>query len=118
MKSRGRSKRRIARELGLDRLTVRRYLAAAGAKSPGVQTGSARARRGGAALVREGLKRTGLREAELAHLPGSDPRKVKISRLVWEQTAVPQIWIAERRQMASASNVSQQLRRQREVNRC
>jgi transposase len=36
---RGWSKRRIARELGLDRLTVRRYLAAA-AKSPGVQTGS------------------------------------------------------------------------------
>lgn len=30
----GWSKRRIARELGLDRLTVRRYLAAAGSKSP------------------------------------------------------------------------------------
>ena len=37
---RGWSKRRIARELGLDRLTVRRYLAGAVAKSPGVQTGS------------------------------------------------------------------------------
>ena len=36
----GWSKRRIARELGLDRLTVRRYLAAAGAKSPTPRTGS------------------------------------------------------------------------------
>ena len=35
---RGWSKRRIARELGLDRVTVRKYLAAA--KSPGVHTGS------------------------------------------------------------------------------
>ena len=35
----GWSKRRIARELGLDRQTVRKYLAAA-AKSPGVHTGS------------------------------------------------------------------------------
>lgn len=36
----GWSKRRIARELGLDRLTVRRYLAVAGAKSPTPRTGS------------------------------------------------------------------------------
>lgn len=36
----GWSKRKIARELGVDRVTVRKYLAAA-AKSPGVQTGSA-----------------------------------------------------------------------------
>lgn len=35
---RGWSKRRIARELGLDRVTVRKYIAAT--KSPGVQTGS------------------------------------------------------------------------------
>ena len=56
--------------------------------------------------------------AELSHLPGSHPRKVKIARMVWEQTAVPQIWIAQRLQMASAANVSQQLRRQRTVNRC
>jgi len=37
----GWSKRRIARELGVDRLTVRRYLAAAVSKSPTPQTGSA-----------------------------------------------------------------------------
>lgn len=36
----GWSKRRIARELGLDRLTVRRYLAVAAAKSPAPRTGS------------------------------------------------------------------------------
>lgn len=36
----GWSKRRIARELGLDRLTVRRYLAVAAAKSPTPRTGS------------------------------------------------------------------------------
>jgi transposase len=36
----GWSKRRIARELGVDRATVRKYLAAAGAKSPAPQTGS------------------------------------------------------------------------------
>jgi transposase len=36
----GWSKRRIARELGVDRLTVRRYLAAAVSKSPTPQTGS------------------------------------------------------------------------------
>jgi hypothetical protein len=35
---RGWSKRRIARELALDRVTVRRYIAAA--KSPALQTGS------------------------------------------------------------------------------
>jgi len=37
----GWSKRRIARELAVDRLTVRRYLTAAGAKSPTPRTGSA-----------------------------------------------------------------------------
>ena len=36
----GWSKRRIARELGVDRVTVRKYLVAAGAKSPAPQTGS------------------------------------------------------------------------------
>ncbi len=38
----GWSKRKLARELGLDRVTVRKYLAAA-AKSPAPQTGSAAA---------------------------------------------------------------------------
>ncbi len=42
---------------------------------------------------------------KLAHLPGSDPRKVKIARMVWEQTVVAHNWIAERLQMRSAANV-------------
>ena len=41
LQQRGWSKRRIARELDLDRATVRKYLAAAEAKSPTPQTGSA-----------------------------------------------------------------------------
>ena len=36
----GWSKRRIARELGVDRATIRKYLADASAKSPTPQTGS------------------------------------------------------------------------------
>ena len=43
---------------------------------------------------------------KLAHLPGSDPRKVKVARMVWEQTAVSQNWIAERLQMRRAANFS------------
>jgi Homeodomain-like domain len=39
----GWSKRKIARELGLDRLTARRYIAAAGLKSSTSQTGSGEA---------------------------------------------------------------------------
>src|SRR6266542_3849281 len=38
-----RSKRRIGRELDLDRATVRKYLAASDSKSPTPQTGSAQA---------------------------------------------------------------------------
>jgi transposase len=41
LRQQGWSKRRIARELDLDRATVRKYLAAAGSKSPTPQTGSA-----------------------------------------------------------------------------
>src|SRR5882672_2260121 len=41
LRQQGWSKRRIARELGLDRATVRKYLAEADSKSPTPQTGSA-----------------------------------------------------------------------------
>jgi len=41
LRQQGWSKRRIARELGLDRATVRKYLAEADSKSPIPQTGSA-----------------------------------------------------------------------------
>ena len=70
--------------------------------------GSAATRSPGAALVRKGWKRSGLRDAVLARLPGSDPRKVKIARMVWEQNAVSKNGIAERLQMRSAANVCRQ----------
>ena len=41
LRQQGWSKRRIARELGLDRATVRKYLAEADSKSPTSQAGSA-----------------------------------------------------------------------------
>jgi putative transposase len=68
-------------------------------------------------LVREGLKESGLRETDLAHLPGSEPRKIRIAQKVWRQTSVSQGWIAKRLQMRSAANVSQQLRRYEKLSR-
>jgi hypothetical protein len=44
-------------------------------------------------------------------LPGSEPRKVAVARVIWEQTTVPQSWLAEKLMMGSPANVSQQLRR-------
>ena len=64
-------------------------------------------------LLLEGLKAAGLGAAEARGLPGSDPRKVAIARIIWEQTTAPQNWLAEQLGMRSAANVSQQLRRQR-----
>jgi putative transposase len=64
-------------------------------------------------LVREGLEIARLSEEELAQLPGSETRKVAIARKVWEQTTVGMGWIAERLQMRSRINASQQIRRHR-----
>jgi hypothetical protein len=61
--------------------------------------------------LREGLAAAGLDVRELARTKGSDPRKVTLARLLWERTTVGQRWLAERLQMGSAANVSQQLRR-------
>jgi hypothetical protein len=61
--------------------------------------------------LREGLVAAGLVEDDLAGLPGSDPRKVALAELLSRGTTVTQPWIAERLQMRSAANVSQQLRR-------
>jgi len=57
----------------------------------------------------EGLGAAGLRHDELAGLPGSDPRKVALASLLWRATTASQSWIAERLEMASAANVSQQV---------
>jgi hypothetical protein len=42
-------------------------------------------------------------------LPGSDPRKVAIAGFIHQSMTTPQGWTAERLQMKSAANVSQQL---------
>ena len=62
-------------------------------------------------LLLEGLRAAGLDSRELPRISGSDARKVAIARAIWEQTVVPQKWLAERLGMRSAANVSQQLRR-------
>jgi hypothetical protein len=62
-------------------------------------------------IVKEGLARCRLEGDELPELPGADMRKLKIAAEVRAQAAVSMSWIAERLQMRSAANVSQQLRR-------
>jgi putative transposase len=64
-------------------------------------------------LLVEGLRAAGLDSRELVGISGADARKVAIARAIWEQTVVPQKWLAERLGMRSAANVSQQLRRHR-----
>lgn len=65
-------------------------------------------------IVVEGLARWGLQEKELRKLPGSAPAKLDIATAARTNTAVSMGWIAERLQMRSAANVSQQLRRFRQ----
>jgi putative transposase len=59
----------------------------------------------------KGLKAAGLRAAELIRVKGSDPRKVLLADLLWRRTVVSQQWLAEKLEMHSAANVSQQIRR-------
>jgi putative transposase len=63
------------------------------------------------AWLGKGLKAAGLRTAELNRVKGSDPRKVLLADLLWRRTVVSQQWLAEKLEMHSAANVSQQLRR-------
>jgi hypothetical protein len=64
-------------------------------------------------LLLEGLRAAGLDSRQLLGISGADARKVAIAGAIWEQTAIPQKWLAERLGMRSAANVSQQLRRHR-----
>lgn len=64
-----------------------------------------------AALLARGLKAAGIRTGELPSLKGSDVRKVLLADLLWRRTVVSQEWLAERLEMRSAANVSQQIRR-------
>ena len=62
-------------------------------------------------MLKEGLEKAGLGEADLQQSPGSEIRKVAIARTIWESTTVSQSWLATHLGMRSAANVSQQLRR-------
>ena len=66
-------------------------------------------------MIQEGLRAAGLKVEELSRLKGSDPRKVAIARVIWENTTVQMNWIGEELSMKSAYNVSQQLRRGRMI---
>jgi hypothetical protein len=48
----------------------------------------------GEQLLREGLQAAGLDWRNLQRLSGSDARKVVIARAIWEQTVLPQKWLA------------------------
>jgi len=61
-----------------------------------------------------GMTAAGLSTTELAALPGSNPRKVAIARVVWEQTTVGLPWMATELHLRSAANASQQMRRHRQ----
>jgi putative transposase len=77
------------------------------------QMGRDHARSEAEALMRQGLKRFKLSQGDLESLPGSDPRKVAIADSIHKRTTTPLGWTAERLQMKSAANVSQQLSRLR-----
>ena len=62
--------------------------------------------------MKEGLAVAGLEEGALGGIPGSDVRKAALASLLLERTVARQSWIADRLAMRSASNVSQQVRRQ------
>ena len=63
------------------------------------------------AWLARGLKAGGLKSSSLSKVKGSDPRKVLLADLLWRRTVVSQEWLAEKLEMKSAANVSQQLRR-------
>lgn len=66
-------------------------------------------------LLRAGLEAAGLTAKALLASKGSDPRKIAIARVLWRGTIVSMEWIARRLEMKSATNASQQLRRQMPV---
>ena len=62
-------------------------------------------------LLTEGIASAGFGADDLHHLPGSDPRKVAIARLIWERTTVDMRWLSDHLGLRSAANASQQIRR-------
>ena len=66
-------------------------------------------------LLKEGLDAAGIAPRDLQALKGSDPRKVAIARVIRNRTIVNLDWLSERLSMRSATNVSQQIRRSRNL---
>ena len=62
-------------------------------------------------LVVEGIRAAGLGTKDLERLPGGDPRKVALGKLVRGRTVASCGWLATRLKMRSAANVSQTLRK-------
>ena len=69
------------------------------------------AQAGASALIRAGFKELELSEEELKASRGSEPRKVSLAWAIARSTTMDQSWIANRLNMRSAANVSQQIRR-------
>jgi len=100
---------------GLHKLVGRRLKGAGGGSNRRSREALAHGESRAEELLAEGLAAAGLNQADLGRLPGSDARKVALARCLWSGTTVSQSWLAERLQMRSATNVSQQLRRQRDT---
>jgi putative transposase len=62
-------------------------------------------------LIRQGLKALELTEGQLRATKGSERRKVSLAWAIARSTTLSQSWIADRLNMRSAANVSQQVRR-------
>ena len=68
---------------------------------------------GGSRRLSDGTRLAGLTAAALTGSPGSEPLKVAIARVIWENTSVDLNWIAERLTMKTQPTASQQIRRSR-----
>ncbi len=62
-------------------------------------------------LIRQGLEALELSEDQLKASKGSETRKVSLAWAIARSTTMSQSWIADRLNMRSATNVSQQVRR-------
>jgi putative transposase len=62
-------------------------------------------------LIRQGLKTLKLSEDQLKATKGSEPRKMSLAWAIARLTTLSQSWIADRLNMRSPANVSQQVRR-------
>lgn len=62
------------------------------------------------ALVVGGLAAAGMEEEELELVPGSDPRKVALAKVVRERTTAPLGWVSERLVMGGAANAGHYVR--------